>query len=246
MKNNEYPPYFHDQCNDALLKPGSLDTNEIAAYHVSLIDAMDENTGIGAKCLDGSPAAYYYRPTPGVDTNDSSLFAATKYLIYLSGGAWCSPVYGNHIACGWNDCYTRSSTNMGSTIYDEPYMSLPSSSRQYFSTDKVINPLMYNWNVAYTRYCDGASYANNLDEPILVPNKNISLYFRGHRNLIAIMDDLLSNKGMINATDIVIAGCSSGALAVFLNLDFMAEYIKEKTENMNINIMGMADSGFFL
>eukprot|EP01084_Bolivina_argentea_P082104 148686_1 len=248
-QNDEYPKQMQQPgygCNDALLNPESLKgTNEIPAYHISLIEAANEKTGIGAKCIDGSPAAYYFRPTPGIDTNDTSLLAPTKYFIYLAGGAWCSPVYGHHIACGWDDCFSRSLGTSGSTLFDPPYQALPSSSRQYFSTDPTINPLSYNWNIAWTRYCDGASYSNNLDDPIAVPGKNVSLYFRGHRNLIAIMDDLLHNKGMMNATDIVVGGCSSGGLAVYLNIDFMSEYITEKTGNSEIRIMGLADSGFF-
>ena len=84
-----------------------------------------------------------------------------------------------------------------------------------------------------------------MDDPIIVPDKNTTLWFRGHRNLIAILDDLLYNKGMMKATDIIVGGCSSGGLAVFLNIDFISEYIVEKTGNSKINIMGLADSGFF-
>ena len=154
-KSNEYPDEMQSSgCNDNLLPVGTIKgTNEIPAYFVPLIDAVDDETGIGAKCLDGSPAAYYFRPTPGIDTNDTSLLAPTKYFIYLAGGAWCSPAYGHHLACGWQDCYTRSQGTMGSTKFDAPYAELPSSSRQYFSTDPKINPLSYNWNIAWTRYC---------------------------------------------------------------------------------------------
>ena len=88
-----------------------------------------------------------------------------------------------------------------------------------------------------------------MDEPIIVPNNNVSLWFRGHRNLIAILDDLLVNKGMMNATDIILGGCSSGGLGVFLNIDFVSEYILKKIgkddKEINCNIMGIADSGFF-
>ena len=61
------------------------------------------------------------------------------------------------------------------------------------------------------------------------------------------MDDLLENRGMMDATDIILGGCSSGGLSVFLNIDFVSEYIMEKTgkDETEINIMGMADSGFF-
>ena len=42
------------------------------------------------------------------------------------------------------------------------------------------------------------------------------LFFRGWVNLNAVLDEL-SSTGMIDATDILIAGCSAGGLATYFH-----------------------------
>ena len=178
-------------CNDELIKPGSADdTGEPPAYEVKLIE---EASLTGAACLDGSPPAYYFRAN-----NDTNI---KKYFIYLAGGAWCSGI-SRHIACGWDDCYSRSKKPTGSTTFDEPYMQLPSNSRQYFSMNPDINPLLYNWNFIYVIYCDGSSFSSNLTDPIIYDDT--PLYFRGIRNLEAVLKHALLYQGMDEATDIIL------------------------------------------
>lgn len=47
----------------------------------------------------------------------------------------------------------------------------------------------------YIKYCDGASFSGN-NETVTSYNGTYSLYFRGHRILNAIIQDLLTNRGM--------------------------------------------------
>lgn len=233
-------------CNDHLIHPNSREasllnaTESEYAYSVPLYEAASKD---GAVCLDGSVPRYYFRPGD----------AGSKYFIYLAGGAWCSALT-KHIACGWNSCQDRAVTSDGSTVADPtafgPFMLLPSSTRQYFSSDPTINPLMYNWNVAYAVYCDGSSFGSDMSEPVetINDNNNELLYYRGHRVLSAIIDDLLMNRNMSNASDIVLGGCSSGGLSVYLHVDYVGELISEKHNkyvNSDYKFMGYADSGYF-
>lgn len=55
---------------------------------------------------------------------------------------------------------------------------------------------------------------------------------------------MLLNLGMINATEVVINGCSAGALAIFLGLDQMVNIIHEA--NSSIEVRGFQNSGFFV
>lgn len=57
-------------------------------------------------------------------------------------------------------------------------------------------------------YCDGSSFTSDRADPIPVKDKLI--YFRGYRNLKAIVKDLLKNKGMDTAEQIMLVGCSAG------------------------------------
>ena len=66
-------------------------------------------------------------------------------------------------------------------------------------------------------YCDGASWTGS--NATLTMHKGKQLHFRGKQNLDALLADLLSNKGMDRATEVVISGGSAGALAVYLHAD---------------------------
>jgi hypothetical protein len=46
-----------------------------------LLDNSDEKTAIGGRCLDGSPAGYYYGPPSGTGSG--------KWSIFLKGGGAC-------------------------------------------------------------------------------------------------------------------------------------------------------------
>ena len=87
----------------------------------------------------------------------------------------------------------------------------------YFSTDAKQNPLMYNWNVVYLRYCDGNSFTGSNSTATKI--YNVELHWRGKHILDGIIDDCINNRGMNAATDIILGGCSAGALSAILNCD---------------------------
>jgi len=94
-----------------------------------------------AVCLDGSPGLYYHRPGTGSGAN--------KYYIHQEGGGWCSSV---------SACQGRSLMSLGSSVN---YTATVSMSSSYFSMDPAVNPLMYNWNMVYFKYCDGGSFSGS-------------------------------------------------------------------------------------
>lgn len=58
----------------------------------------------GAKCLDGTPPGFYWKPA----VNPA---AATKWKVHFRGGAWCySP----------DDCNNRLRNELGSSLYYAP------------------------------------------------------------------------------------------------------------------------------
>ncbi|CAJ1345721.1 unnamed protein product [Effrenium voratum] len=106
-----------------------------------------------------------------------------------------------------------------------------------FSRNAGENP-MHNWNHVYVRYCDGAYYSGSREEP-----KNVSglpLYFRGRYITMALFADL-QNRGMSNATDVVLSGCSAGAIHIFAHLDAMKEMAPRSAK-----VVGLPDSGFYM
>jgi len=154
----------------------------------------------GAVCLDGSAAAYYFRPGTGD--------GARKWFIHHQGGGFCTSL---------GDCYGRSTGGLGSSKGYGPTMDLGGG---YFSNNAQTNPLMYNWNMVFFPYCDGGFFTGN--------NANVSeyqgnkLYFRGFRNEIAYFQHLAANRNLMQGTDFVIGGCSAGGLATFFSSGLVA------------------------
>lgn len=90
------------------------------------------------------------------------------------------------------------------------------------------------------KYCDGGSLAG--DSKVTYMNR--TLYFHGKRNRDSLIRTLLTKYGMSSATDVLISGCSAGALGVFLGIDQIADIIR--AANPRIRVRGLADSGFFM
>ena len=177
---------------------------------------------VGARCLDGTPGAYYIRKGAGTGAN--------KWYIHHQGGGWCESL---------DDCLRRSKGGLGSSTGYAPTTS--GMGGGYFSPLPSVNPMMYNWNSVYLQYCDGGSFSGNNDT--VTVHKNTSLYFRGKRIREASYASLLAS-GLTNATDVVISGCSAGGLATFLHTDQWCDALA--ADAPSAKCVGLPDSGFFL
>lgn len=192
--------------------------NEMPAQLVTLTDASHS---MGAVCLDGSPAAYYLRKGWGS--------GATKWLIYLEGGGWCTSL---------DDCVSRAGTSQGSTTTWAAAANLSEWGNELSPLPQV-NPMMYNWNTVLIGSCDGGGYSSSKDTPSV--HNGTSLHFRGKAIIDAVRVDILA-KGLNNGTDVVISGCSCGGLATYLTIDNWAAAL----ETSSRRVVGLPDSGFFL
>jgi hypothetical protein len=186
-----------------------------------------------AACLDGTPPAYWF----------VSGKASTKYYINFEGGGWCTSL---------DDCYNRaygSGKRKGSSDnLPDPFnlVSLMGAwGNWYFSNQTTdgqghsLNPVMHDWNMLQVLYCDGASWTGSNSTPTV--HKGKQLHFRGKQNLDALLHDLLANKGMGLATEVVISGGSAGALAVYLHADAIRSRLPE-----TVKVVALPDDGFFM
>jgi len=182
----------------------------------------------GAVCLDGSPAAVYFKQ--GAER--------TKFVILQRGGGWCTSDEG---------CAERTKTSLGSSstypktqdlntgagdgaMYDAPWAQL--------SDDPALNPMMSSWSFVFLPYCDGGSQVGDRKEAVVVGNATI--YYRGARILAAVQKHLLENAGLAAATDVVLVGGSAGALSTYLHADTWSSALP------TAKVVAMPDSGFFL
>jgi len=189
------------------------------AVKIELVEVAKSN---GAVCLDGSPAAYYFLRGSGDGVN--------KWYIHHEGGGWCESM---------DDCLDRSHTALGSSSSYPEKIKLYGG---YFLRDPKENPLMYNWNVAFMKYCDGGSFSGNNET--VTTYKNHSLFFRGKRIREAIAKDLMENRGLKNASDLMVSGCSAGGLATYLHADQWCNTLH--SANPSAKCAALPDSGFFI
>ncbi|KAL1519519.1 hypothetical protein AB1Y20_023034 [Prymnesium parvum] len=207
--------------SEAFYKKARISHASNTTYNlVTLADAVQE---LGARCLDGTPAIYYFRKGTGDGIN--------KWYIHHQGGGWCE---------SWDDCLSRSRGALGSSKGDAPQITMDGG---YFSPSPNENPMMYNWNSVYVRYCDGGSFSGS--NATVASYGGASLYFRGSHNRQAVYNSLVATYQLGNATDVVVSGCSAGGLATYLHVDQWCDALSVDAPHLN-KCVGLPDSGFFL
>ncbi|XP_062147233.1 pectin acetylesterase 8-like [Alnus glutinosa] len=169
----------------------------------------------GAVCLDGSPPAYHWDKGFGAGINN--------WLVHIEGGAWCNNV---------TTCLARKKTRLGSS----KLMAKDIAFSGLLSPYQKFNPDFYNWNRIKVRYCDGASFTGDVE----AVNPATNLHFRGARVWLAVIKDLLS-KGMRNAENAVLSGCSAGGLTSILHCDSFRALVPTCTK-----VKCLADAGYFI
>jgi O-palmitoleoyl-L-serine hydrolase len=179
---------------------------------------LPDTAATGARCLDGSPAGYYYRP------GDPS-----KWVFSMQGGGWC-----------WNlaDCETRAGTTLGSSK-DWPKAGKFGGILDVSAAD---NPDFYNYSMVLAPYCDGASFSGHVGAPVPAPG-GTQLYFRGHDILVNILASVLP-LGLSSASELLVMGGSAGGLATMLHADFIGDTVR--AANPGVSVSAVPDCGFFL
>ncbi|XP_050233690.1 pectin acetylesterase 7 [Mercurialis annua] len=169
----------------------------------------------GAVCLDGSAPAYHYDKGYGSGIN--------SWIVHMEGGGWCDDL---------ESCSQRRNTYKGSSLKMEKTMGFSG----ILGGKQSANPDFYNWNRIKIKYCDGSSFTGDVEA--VDPKTN--LYFRGERVWRAVIDELLA-KGMKNAQNAILSGCSAGGLASILHCDKFAALLPPTAR-----VKCVSDAGFFI
>ena len=176
--------------------------------------------GMGAVCLDGTDAGFYFSKA----TDDSK---KNSWQLYFQGGGWCYDA---------EDCHQRSKTTLGSS----KSWAKTSSMGGIMSGDCTVNPDYCNFNRVHMAYCDGNSFAGDATDPISVNGEEI--YFRGRRIIDAVIQTLTEKYDFGSATEVLLTGCSAGGLATYLHTD----YVQTLMPSGVTKYAASAISGFFL
>ena len=177
--------------------------------------------GFGARCLDGSPYAYYLRASPAGSAN------ADKYVIYLHGGGLCIERI---------DCLERAKGDQGSSLN---WKDAVGGFDNVLSYDER-NPFR-DWNAVFLRYCNGDTWTGtNADGR---PGR-YGLYFSGHNVLAATVADLRTSHGLGNASStqqVVLTGASAGGIGTNNNCNWLADSLFDA----NVNVSCAPQAGLF-
>ncbi|RLN30166.1 pectin acetylesterase 5-like [Panicum miliaceum] len=170
----------------------------------------------GALCLDGSAPGYHLQRGSGTGSQ--------SWLIHLEGGGWCRNL---------KSCASRQRSILGSSRYMERQVEFTG----ILSDDKSQNPDFYNWNKVKIRYCDGASFSGNVKDEL---QNGTRFFFRGQRIWETVMNELVF-KGLRNAKQAFLTGCSAGGLATYIHCDAFRALLPKGSR-----VKCLADGGFFL
>ena len=161
-----------------------------------------------AKCLDGSPAAYYFQPA-------SKIRDSKKWVIYLAGGGECDTE---------SACKAQLTNALGSSKY---FANSSDAAWWYLASDNCDdNEGLCGYNHVLDPYCTQDLHAGQVTTP---SEDNWSLYFSGHLVLKATLDSLDQLYKLEEATEIILFGVSAGGIGVWMNVDYLAQrYPKAK------------------
>ena len=158
--------------------------------------SAEQPATLGARCLDGTPAGYYFRQG-----------ASNNTVIWLEGGGLCvEPI----------DCWQRTKENLGSSTH---WPTTKEDSNNVLSTD-ASNPFA-NWTHVFVPYCTGDTYMGRQRA-----KNFMGLTFAGHLGLDAIVSDLLNTTGLASAERVLFSGQSAGGIGVFHNADWLGERLR--------------------
>merc|ERR1719229_1503607 len=201
---------------------------EIRAVDGDKVVLSDANKNEGAACIDGTPPVFYWRKA-----TDAS--AAKKFHVFFEGGGACSGDETAYRAECFDTCEHRAGTDLGSS---KSYPARANFDDGYMSTNKATNPLAYNWNTAYVKYCDGGVHSGG--NMTTTKAGKYEFHFRGVQNTRAVFEELIKNYKFGEATDVLISGCSAGGVAVYAH----AQMIYDSYVPKGANYLTMPDSGF--
>ncbi|CAA6667092.1 unnamed protein product [Spirodela intermedia] len=225
----------------------SLGTVGLLSLTASVLEVdltvLQSATKRGAVCLDGSPPAYHF--SGGFGSGESS------WLVHIEGGGWCHNV---------TNCLSRMKGKLGSS------RAMGAVRFSGILNDHgELNPYFYNWNKVKVGYCDGSSFTGDVDrvDPVstnpparphlsrtnppslslrilLSLSLSISLSFSFSAIFDAVMEDLLA-KGMKNATNALLSGCSAGGLTSVLHCDRFRALLPA-----DARVKCLTDGGYFV
>lgn len=183
----------------------------------------------GALCLDGTNYKFYLTHGEGTGQN--------KFMFFFQGAGYCGADGMEFLA----SCLVRVTTEYGSSSEwgDNGTYATDNQGWGYFSSNRNHNPKFWNWNKVLIKYCDGSNNQGYLEDPI---NYNgTDLWFRGYNNTFSVFEYAKTYLGLFEASDVIVAGGSSGAVSAMIWIQFLKNYLPA-----SVKLSGLSDGGLLV
>jgi hypothetical protein len=208
----------------------------------------------GAKCNDGSPAAYYFRPGTGKGAN--------RWVIWLQGGGGCGS--SNHLNVSNEKKYScplravtgetnlttalsqilTGQSNSNTLISSQNYLNIADESlfKGILSKKPNENPDFYSYNHVAIPYCSSDLWsASGQFKKWTDANPNNKWYYQGRNIIQQTISDLITTKNLNSATHLIWSGESAGGMGAAQNAIEVKKMIPS-----NIDMIALIDGIFEL
>jgi len=179
----------------------------------------------GGKCMDGTPAGYYYGPP--------SSGSSTLWVIFLKGGGICRTK---------EDCDKWAAglggKKGGSTKWEEQMVV-----GGQLSSEAAENPDFHDAHHVYVPYCTGDTHSGQVSTP--TEADHWGYYFDGHLNVKAIANHIYTTIAEAPQMQrVLFQGTSAGGRGVFFNCDFLQDYLTQL--GATVSVKCNPRSGWFM
>jgi hypothetical protein len=211
-----------------------------------------------ARCLDGSPAGFYFSEPWSSDAVNPRTQARSRsrmtmppvaglsatepvrVIVYLQGGGLCVDDA---------TCTARAKTDLGSSD------KWPATMTQggILSDDCDENPRFCHAGKIFVPYCSGDVYSGTRTNATA---ETFGLYFAGHLNVVAVFDELASALGRAygggesNGVEVVLSGGSAGGIGALTHAnwldDWRAAVQQRRLPGNPLRIASVPNAGFFI
>lgn len=179
-----------------------------------------------ALCNDGSPGAYFLRPGFGP--------AARRWILFLDGGGQC----GDAAECAAR--YRSRRADMSSEQLIDGAV-VQQTLEGFKSSDPSENPDFHDATFVQIHYCSSDLWSGDVAAVAGAPLDQMTRWhFRGRAIMEAVLAEL-APRGLGEATEILFAGSSAGAVGVFNLADDLRARVPSSTR-----MLVLADAGFII
>lgn len=199
-----------------------------------------------AVCNDFTRAVYYAPPDLGPSNQE--------WVISFEGGGGCSTFQ----EC--NERWVQYGDQLNPLMSSLEYGSLIEG-RDLLSSNDTLNPLFHNFTHVLVPYCSQDAFLANRDNPNVADPENYQVNsftfnntegadnfaFKGRVIFQSVIQELIENHGLADASRVVLAGSSAGGVGVLNNLDWVEATLRDRTNSSSPpEVAVILDSSWFI